>query len=145
MTEQKLEIPVGTLQPGTIEKDGVKQTVEVKEEYTYGITEERIKIPMNPYKFWSQLSVPMHTAVAIVNKIQDCYEVKKGTWHYIPRNDNEPSDPKLNASIEFYCIDDKKAIKRFTNEIKKYFPGRQVEWSEIDAEYLDLQKKLNNQ
>lgn len=145
--EQKLQIPSAALQPGVTEKDGVKQTIEVKEEYTFGVTEERVKISLDPYKFAVQIFVPFETARAIVNKIQDCYEIKNGQWHYIPRNYEPGPDesPKNNASVEFYCIDDKKALKRFTKTISKYFPYHIVEWIQMDDEAKQLIAELNNQ
>ena len=139
--EEKLNIPLADLQPGLTEKNGVQQLVEVKEEYTYGVTEERIRIQLDKYKHVCLLFT--NQGIAIVNKIQDCYEVKNGTWHYIPRNTSDPEKEGFNHFIEFYCVDDKKELKRFTKTIKKYFKDRNVVWEPITPEYLEDQKQLN--
>jgi hypothetical protein len=137
----KLNIPVGELKEGVTETNGMRQEVKVVEEITYGVTEERVKVDLSPFKHVACLFTKQ--AVAIVNKIQDCYEIKKGLWHYIPRNVNNPEPHEGPFFIEFYCIDDKKELKRFTNTIKKYFPDRIVNWEPVDEEYIAEQKKLN--
>ena len=136
-----LQIPIEELKEGITESNGLKQEVKVVEEYTYGVTEEQIKVDLNPFKHIATLFT--NQAVAIVNKIQDCYEVKKGLWHYIPRNVTDPQEGEAPFIVEFYCVDDKKELKRYTNTIKKYFPDREVVWEPIDAEMLEQLKNIN--
>lgn len=136
-----LQIPIEELKEGVTESNGLKQEVKVVEEYTYGVTEEQIKVDLTPFKHITGLFTKQ--GVAIVNKIQDCYEVKKGLWHYIPRNVNDPKPDEGPVFIEFYCIDDKNLLKRFTKTIKKYFPNREVVWEPIDEELLKQLKELN--